>query len=222
MNDIFSAKVFEKIQPIMKRIYEHPFNMELAKGTLSRDRFCFYMQQDSLYLLHFARALAFAGSRSLQERRISALLTAAQGALLAERALHEYYFAEFGVTRSAKENRACLGYTSLILSTVSLGSLGEALAVLLPCFWIYREVGNHILHIAASPNPYDKWIQMYSDKEFSDGVDRFIDLVDIVAGEAAEQERLLMEDRFITASHFEYYFWDEAYRMKIMDCASDI
>jgi thiaminase/transcriptional activator TenA len=180
------------------------------------------MQQDSLYLLHFARALAFAGSRSAQEERIGTLLTAAQGALLAERALHEHYFAEFGVTRSAKENMACLGYASFILSTVSLGSLGEALAVLLPCFWIYREVGNHVLRVAASPNPYDRWIRMYSDKEFSDGVERFVHLVDTVAGEVAEQERSLMEDRFITASHFEYHFWDEAYRMRTIDCTRDV
>ncbi|MDR3230799.1 MAG: thiaminase II [Synergistaceae bacterium] len=214
----FSVQVFQAVQPILARILEHPFNRELANGTLSRERFCFYMQQDSLYLIHFARALAFAGSRALQEKRIEALLTASQNALVAERSLHEHYFAEFGVRCDMEENPACTGYTSFLLATVSLGSLGEALAALLPCFWIYREVGNHVARNATSPNPYAKWIKTYSDNDFSDGVDRFIDLLNAVADEAAEQELLCMKKSFMVASNFEYYFWDDAYHMKHMDC----
>ena len=214
----FSTTVFQEVQPVLRLIFDHPFNAELAKGTLSRDRFCFYMQQDSLYLVHFARALALTASRTTRERRIELLLTAAQNALLAERSLHEHYFTEYGVSLDMKENTTCLGYTSFLLTSASLGTLGEALAALLPCFWIYREVGNHVARGAASPNPYAKWIAMYSDKDFSDAVDRFIELTDSVAAEVSEPERNSMKDRFMTASHFEYYFWDDAYRMKAMDC----
>jgi thiaminase/transcriptional activator TenA len=202
----------------LTRIYEHPFNTELAQGTLSKERFCVYMQQDSLYLVHFSRALAVAGGRAIRENHIETLLVSAQNALLAERSLHEHYFAEYGVERAAKENPTCMSYTSFLLVTASLGSLGEALAALLPCFWIYREVGNHISRVATSPNPYAKWIETYSDEAFSAGVDRFIELVDAVAAKETEQTRLRMREFFMTASHLEYYFWDDAYHMRILDC----
>jgi thiaminase/transcriptional activator TenA len=214
----FSAEVFEEVQPILARIYEHPFNAELAQGTLSKERFCVYMQQDSLYLVQFSRALAIAGSRAVREKHIETLLVSAQNALLAERSLHEHYFSEYGVSRDTKENPTCMSYTSLLLATASLKSLGEALAALLPCFWIYREVGSHISRIAASPNPYSKWIETYSDEGFSAAVDNFIELVDTAAAESTEQTRLRMREFFMTASHLEYYFWDDAYHMRILDC----
>ena len=208
----FSSQVFQKVRPLLERIFEHPFNTELARGVLSKERFCAYMQQDSLYLVQFARALAIAAGKASREKDIETLLTASQNALLAERSLHEHYFTEYGVSREARENPACLGYTSFILAAAALESLGVALAALLPCFWIYREVGVHIARSAASPNPYAKWIETYSDEAFSAGVDRFTALVDAAAAETSERERLRMEERFMTASRFEYDFWDDIYQ----------
>jgi thiaminase/transcriptional activator TenA len=216
-NSSFSSHVFQRVRPLLESIFEHPFNAELARGVLSRERFCVYMQQDSLYLVQFSRALAIAAGRASREKDIETLLNASQNALLAERGLHEHYFAEYGVNRETRENPACLGYTSFVLAVAALESLGEALAALLPCFWIYREVGNQIARGAASPNPYAKWIETYSDEAFSAGVDRFTELTDSVAAEASERERLRMEDRFMTASRFEYCFWDDAYHMRTFD-----
>ncbi|MDR2523839.1 MAG: TenA family protein, partial [Synergistaceae bacterium] len=195
---LFSAEVFEELQPVLQRIFEHPFNQDLRKGVLSRERFCFYMQQDSLYLVHFARALALTGSRLAQEKRIAALLAASHDALMVERSLHEHYFAEYGVNPDARESPVCMGYTSFLLATASLWSLNEALAALLPCYWVYREVGGRIARTAVFPNPYAKWIETYTDKNYSARVDRFIELVDDAAAEVTEQERLHMKDRFIT------------------------
>ncbi|MDR1580721.1 MAG: TenA family protein, partial [Synergistaceae bacterium] len=165
-------------------------------------------------LVQFSRALAIAAGRASREKDTETLLIASQNALLAERGLHEHYFAEYGVSREARENPACLGYTSFVLAVAALESLGEALAALLPCFWIYREVGLHIARGAVSPNPYARWIETYSDEAFSAGVDRFTALTDAVAAEASERERLKMEERFMTASWFEYCFWDDAYHMR--------
>jgi thiaminase/transcriptional activator TenA len=210
--DIFSARVFERVQPLLARILSHPFNDELARGVLSKERFCAYMQQDSLYLLHFSRALAVTAGRTADEKEIETLLTASRNALLAERSLHEHYFAEYGAARAASENPACLGYTSFVLATAALGSLGEALAALLPCFWIYREAGNHIARKAVSPNPYARWIETYSDAAFSEGVDRFVELTDAAAARTSPADRAQMETRFMAASRFEYLFWDDVYR----------
>ncbi len=60
----FSKSAWTSIEPIYQSILELPFNRELAKGTLAKEKFQFYMKQDSLYLVDFARALAVAASRA--------------------------------------------------------------------------------------------------------------------------------------------------------------
>ena len=36
-------------------VYNHPFVQELGAGTLSKDKFKFYLLQDYLYLLEYAK-----------------------------------------------------------------------------------------------------------------------------------------------------------------------
>ena len=88
----FSKTVWAEITPIYKSIIEHPFNQELAQGTLAKEKFQFYMKQDSLYLVDFARALALAASKAQNPDDLVLLLDFSKGAIVAERGLHEFYF----------------------------------------------------------------------------------------------------------------------------------
>ena len=81
----FSESAWGAIEPIYKSILEHPFNQEQAQGTLAKERFQFYMKQDSLYLLDFARALAIAASRSTDPEDLVLLLDFSKGAVISER-----------------------------------------------------------------------------------------------------------------------------------------
>ena len=54
----FSQDAWARIAPLYQSILALPFNQELAAGTLSRERFTFYMLQDAHNLTHFARSLA--------------------------------------------------------------------------------------------------------------------------------------------------------------------
>ena len=58
----FSKTAWNAIEYTYKSILEHPFNRELTEGTLETEKFQFYMKQDSLYLVDFARALAMTAS----------------------------------------------------------------------------------------------------------------------------------------------------------------
>ncbi|MFZ1430828.1 MAG: thiaminase II, partial [Geminicoccaceae bacterium] len=50
--------MWSEIEPLYASILALPFNQELAAGSLSVERFTFYMMQDAHYLGAFARALA--------------------------------------------------------------------------------------------------------------------------------------------------------------------
>ncbi len=77
--------LWQQVIPIYQKIITHPFNNELAQGTLSHDRFIFYMEQDAYYLINFARALGFIAARANSSHTIHHFLNFALGALIAER-----------------------------------------------------------------------------------------------------------------------------------------
>lgn len=208
----FSEQAWATIAPIHEAILSLPFNRELAAGTLDVDAFRFYIFQDSLYLADFARALATTGARSVSTAHTLAFVQFAEGAVVVEHALHERYFEEFGVPHALRRSPACHHYTSFLLATAASRSVEEAVAALLPCFWIYREVGNHIAAHAASPNRFERWIDTYAGADFSASVDRAIAITDEVAAATTDRVRGAMLDAFVTSSRLEWMFWDTAYR----------
>jgi thiaminase (transcriptional activator TenA) len=210
----FTADLWGAAAPIYDAILRLPFNIELAAGTLDRDRFRFYIFQDSLYLADFARALAIVGARSGDVATMLDHLRFAEGAVMVERALHESYFEEFGVPEGLGQSPTCAFYTNFLLATAAHRSLEEAVGALLPCFWIYREVGNAIHRRAAPDNPYRRWIDTYAGEEFAASVDRAIAITDEVAATAGEAARDAMRAAYVTSSRLEWMFWDSAYRME--------
>jgi len=205
----FSQQAWTAIEPVYKSIIEHPFNRELAQGTLAKEKFQFYIKQDSLYLVDFARALAIAASRAENADDLVLLLDFSKGAIVAERGLHEFYFDFYGIKLDVGEAPGCFSYTNFLISTAMHKSYEEALAALLPCFWIYREVGMHIHDNAAPDNPYQKWIDTYSGEEFQQIVQSAIDLTDRIAEGANSRQA-----EQITSTRLEWMFWDSAYRME--------
>lgn len=63
----WSDEAWEAAEPVYRRILEHPFVGELAAGTLSAERFRFYIRQDALYLDGYARRLAHIASRLVRK-----------------------------------------------------------------------------------------------------------------------------------------------------------
>ena len=210
----FSKSAWTAIEPIYQSILEHPFNRELAEGTLAKETFQFYMKQDSLYLVDFARALAIAASRATTPDDLVLLVDFSKGAIIAERGLHEFYFDFYGIRLDVEKAPGCFAYTHFLISSATNASYEESLAALLPCFWIYREVGQHIHENAAAGNPYQKWIDTYAGEEFQEVVQNAIQLTDRVAEDANVKQLKKMQEAFVLSTRLEWIFWDSAYRME--------
>ncbi|MBI2884203.1 MAG: TenA family protein, partial [Candidatus Methylomirabilis oxyfera] len=172
----FTAELWKEIGAIYAAILRHPFLQGLTDGSLPRESFQFYAVQDALYLREFARALSMAAARAPQDEWIIMFNEHAAGALKVERQLHERFFREFGLTPQVVAATPLaptnLAYTSYLLALAYAAPFHEAIAGLLPCYWIYWEVGKE-LERAGSPDPlYARWISTYASVEFGSLVRR--------------------------------------------------
>ena len=212
----FTGDLWRSIEPIYSAILRHPFATGLTDGTLPRASFHFYAVQDALFLREFARALSITAARAPREDWIVMFGEHAVEALRVERALHEDFFRDFGLTSAevaatplAPTN---LAYTSYLLAVAYGSPFPEAVAALLPCYWIYWEVGR-ALERAGSPDPmYTRWIATYASQEFGSVVTAVIDATEQTAARAGAAERDAMRRHFVTASRYEWMFWDMGYR----------
>ena len=185
----------------------------------SRSRlFRHYIVQDAKYLIAFAQALAVAAARADDPDQIVLFAAAAQEAVVVERALHADYFRRFGIDEAAVAatpmSPACHHYTSFLLATGFREPLAVHVAALLPCFWVYREVGLHIHRVAASDNPYRAWIDTYAGEAFAAAVDAIIAATDAVASSVSRSQAEAMHAAFARAIQLEWMFWDSAYRQE--------
>src|SRR5262247_439163 len=96
----FTADLWRSIEPIYAAILRHPYVIGLTDGSLSRPSFQFYAVQDALYLREFARSLSLAAARAPRDEWIIMFNEHAATALKVERALHESFFGEWGLTQT--------------------------------------------------------------------------------------------------------------------------
>jgi thiaminase/transcriptional activator TenA len=212
----FCEEIWRQALPLRRAILDLPFNRELAAGTLSRETFQFYMLQDSLYLEGYSRTLSLLSARSPATDMMLEFAQASQVALVVERSLHEGVFRAYGLRQSevdaAGPSPTCLAYVNFLIATAHQASVEEAVAAVLPCFWIYEEVGNTVHDRAHPDNPYRAWIDTYASEEFAAAVRRVIDIADRLALHASPQRVAAMGQAFMRSVQYEWMFWDSAYR----------
>ncbi|HMP74522.1 MAG TPA: TenA family protein [Kiritimatiellia bacterium] len=197
---------------IYEGILDHPFNRELMAGTLAATRFGYYVQQDSLYLRDYARALAMLAVKAPSPEVANDLMTYAQGGIAVEQALHGSFFKEFELVAVERQEPGCFAYTQFLLAATALEPFAVGLAAVLPCFWIYREVGLWIKEHATTPNRYQAWIDTYSDEAFGTAVARMLEITDAAAATASDELKEAMRRAFAMSTRCEWVFWDAAYR----------
>jgi thiaminase/transcriptional activator TenA len=212
----FRSHMWTAMQDIFTRILAHPFLAGLTDGSLPRDVFAHYVVQDAHYLVDYARALALVGAKGPDEHAISMFASHARGALEVERSLHAGLFREMGITddevRAIPVMPTTLAYTSYLLRSCHQGSFAEGLAAVLPCYWIYAEVGTALLVRSSPDRLYARWIATYGGEEFGRIVADVLALVDRVGERASAAEQTAMREHVVTTARYEWMFWDAGWR----------
>ncbi len=211
----FSEQAWSTITSIRSAIAMHPFLTELASGTLAQDKFCHYIVQDSLYLAEYARVLALAAARAPDSAARLEFSDGAKVAVEVEAALHRDFFTRLNIKKIPYQpSPVCLAYTSYLTMLAATRSYEVLVAAIVPCFWIYWDVGNSIQPMSRPSNPYANWIATYADPNFGAATERVKTIVDQAAASTTEQVRDSMLASFRQAALYEWMFWDSAYRMQ--------
>jgi thiaminase/transcriptional activator TenA len=211
----FCADIWDRAARLRAAVHAHPFNRELADGSLPRAAFQRYMIQDGLYLQGYARVLALGAAKAPDADAILEFSEAAKTAIVVERALHAGYLAQFGIDPKAAEGAAqtpaCEAYVNFMLATAATDSFAVLAAAVLPCFWLYQDVGTAIAAHSPPGNFYQAWIDTYADEGFAEATRRMQAIVNAAAAAAGPAERARMAGAFLRCAQHEWLFWDAAY-----------
>jgi thiaminase/transcriptional activator TenA len=214
----FTTMLWQENRDVYEQILRHPFLEGLQSGSLDRKAFAFYMMQDAQYLAEFARALSVTASKSPREDWAAVLNRHAADSLNEERRLHESVFRDYGISHDqvvrAEPAPEAFAYMSFLVATAYSRPFSEALSALLPCYWIYAEVGKELKKSGSKDPVYRRWIENYSSEGYDKTVQDVLAITDEVARSASPAELQHMRENFRRSCRYEWMFWDSAFHQR--------
>lgn len=157
---------------------ETPFVQGIGDGSLSRQRFAYYVGQDAFFLEAFARAYSIAAAKAPDWEGFNIFHTLAAG-VLEELNLHQSYAADWGVNiQTVVPGAATRRYTDFLLATAWSQSVGVTTAAMLPCMRLYAALGKELAQDGIPDHDYRNWIETYGGGEFDQLAQQLAELGD--------------------------------------------
>ncbi|MGG5175326.1 bifunctional hydroxymethylpyrimidine kinase/phosphomethylpyrimidine kinase [Pseudarthrobacter sp. J1763] len=204
----------------LSAIYKLGFIKELSDGSLSAKDFAYYLSQDALYLNGYSRVLQRASELAPHQGAKDFWAHSAAQCIEVEAELHRNWLSSYadggfvgspiGITPPGPVTQTYLDHLD---AAAAQGNYPVVVAAVLPCFWLYAEVGA-VLYAqfcdAGEPatHPYAQWLKNYADEEFAEATRTAITLADEAAVRASAPEREAMKTAFAAACQYEVEFFD--------------
>lgn len=211
----WSEEAWKSSEKIYEQITQHPFITELMLGTLDREKFIRYIAQDEIYIKNYGEEM-YQLADMLPEGSMREMFHAfADAGIEAEVAMHRLLIDRFGIDTRVKPSAVTTEYMNHTRRYIDQHNLELSLAAMLPCMWIYNEVGLFIYnHSKLDQNPYAEWIATYSSEEFTAGVNEVLQMCDALAAECSPETRSQMTEAFHRAAYLEWAFWNYGYNQE--------
>ena len=217
-----TERLYKSAENIWQGYHKHPFVCGIADGSLDIKKFRFFMVQDYLYLIEYAKVFALGVVKARDFDLMRMFATNVDNVLNGEMKLHREYMKRLGITEDeiaatamSLTNRS---YTEYMISVGFRGDALDILAAILACSWSYREIGCKI----ADENPaalghefYGTWVEGYSSSEYGEGNAALIKLTDSLSEGISEEQANRLVDIFVTCSRYEAMFWDMSWNKEL-------
>ena len=206
----FTATAWRVVADLRRACDDVPFVRALADGSLPVGAFEDYLHQDALYLGTYSRVLARASQLAPDRPAQEFFARGAQSCLVVEQQLHRERLARAGRSWRGSASPVTVAYTDHLEAVASRGSYAEVVAAVLPCYWVYADVGTRLLgRVDLDGHPYADWLGTYGDPAFAQLAAQARTLADDAAREAGPAVRDRMLDAFVTSCRHEVAFFDQ-------------
>ena len=151
-------RLYEAAKPIWDGYLKQPFVKELGEGTLSMERFRFYMIQDYRYLLQYAKVFALGIVKAEEEELQRLFAGMVHDTLDGEMKVHKAYMARLGITDEEVTNTKTAlcnqSYTSYMLRIAYEEGETEILTAILSCALSYEYIAKNIVTFIIKNNKF--------------------------------------------------------------------
>jgi thiaminase/transcriptional activator TenA len=218
-DDKFYITIRNQSDPLWQATFRHPFVQGIGDGSLSRERYVYYLKQDYVYLIEFSRVFALATAKAPQLEEMTYFSALLNATLTMEMDLHRRTCKAFDISNTdlekTKKSMITTAYTNLMVKTCYEGNITDILAVLLPCAAGYIEIGQRLKKQGLPDNPYyQDWINTYSSQEFADLTQWLIDKMNAYAQDATEFQKEKWYESYLLSARFEYLFFNMSWTME--------
>lgn len=214
----FTDQLHQVASSLWQKSMKHPFVQELQSGELPLAKFRFYLLQDRYYLNQFSEFHRAIAAKTDGQQTEQFLLEMAQDLKDSEMAVRENFFkqlqimpAEIAQTPVAPTAYA---YVNHLKMTLARDGIAPAVAALVPCYWLYQEIGQKLATGGSPVSYYQEWIDTYDGEWYAANVQRILQLTNTLADSSSADEREKMQLAFVRSSYYELQFWQMAYEQQ--------
>lgn len=121
--------------------------------------------------------------------------------------------------RPAVASPTTRAYVNSLLAATAFEPYAVGVAAVLPCYWVYADVGATLADRAAhlDGHPYAGWVAAYADAAFQQVTREAITLLDETAASSDGATRERMLTAFVDATWYEEQFWARAYALEVWE-----
>jgi thiaminase/transcriptional activator TenA len=210
-----SAILRERGRPAWTAAISHPMVAQIGAGTLPRQVFRRYFEQNVRYLADYARAIALIAGKAPDLDALDVLSRFLRQITGTEIPANVAFLRRLGGEPGDVTDTAMLppgyAYTRHLLHASAQGSCAEGLAAVLPCQWSYGELARPLAAARPADPVCADWIAMFGSEEYGALVAETTGLLDRLAAplDPAGLRRLAL--LFDASARYEVQFWDMAY-----------
>lgn len=211
----FTDQLKDATKDSWEQSLNHPFVQGIVKGDLPLETFKNYIMQDIYYLKHYGKIHAIAASQANNFKHTAILAAKSRFTAESELTIHNEHAKILKITeedmKHFKPSPTAYAYISHLYRATMFGNLAHSVAAMLPCYWLYADIGKANKNANPGPEIYRNWIKMYASNWFQDSKNEMIDLLNTLVEDMNEQEKEKVKEQFVIAKVYELHFWEMAY-----------
>lgn len=217
-------KLFQRLLKENAKVWDeylhHNFVKELEKGTLKEENFLFYLKQDYIYLINYAKCYALLALNANNAKELRFAMKFQNYIVEGELELHKSIL-KLGIDADKlcvkDESIVNIAYTRYMLSVGQSGDFLDMLVALSACAigygYIGAEIKQRLYKDELEKHPYKEWILTYSGEVFQAEIKEFEDFLN--SYEVDENKFKKLSEIFHTVVRLEREFWQHGLSLKL-------